>query len=1042
MKLPAATIALVAALGCFFSSVHTVNGNKLRVVGGAATTRTAPARATPTPFPILTPAPTATPAVAPPNNNPYLDAAFRGPRLVSPSTPARVRLLSGGKFVTFFNVEALVNRDAGCVARYNSDGSYDPSFQLTAAEDVLDVAETGNQLLVAAVPNVNSPAFQPPAMQVLRVNDDGSIDPTFASNAIADSVIYWLTVQPDGNILVAGEFSQFAGAPHKYIVRLLPSGQVDSSFTSPSFAGAGFAAGNRPVVQPDGRILIVGNFTAVGGQTRPRVARLNANGTLDTSFVPSGFTNVSAVRGLVLLPNGQIVISGRFTVPASFPGNTTGAPFNYLPLLRLNTGGSADGSFGIFDESLFGTNSNFSSARDVKVQSDGKLIAYATRSTLLLNTDSSILFRFNADGSLDSSFHQAAVRAFVPGTSDFYTGAPGAYLLESSGTMLLAGTFNSIDNDGIVRYGAARFMADGTPAAFAPELCGFYDYPLHAVRFGDRRMWIGCVPNSFEFGFYNTFPHNLARVNADGTFDFSLDLASSVGDPRFLFGGVTGLPGDKAFVWGANEDNGTPDYFRLLANGMVDSGFTFDSSAPRFAEATALAGGELLLSAGSDAQSTVYATLSRLQADGTHDSAFQFPGSINVSQVIRDVNGRLNAIYAGSYPLAVQSDGKVLFEYLASDDLLHLIRLNADGSVDGGFSATAFSVGLTRSFPSVYDPVTGQTLQPQGGLTSVANPIPSAQVLSDGSIVVVGHFTSFNGVAARGVIRLQPNGAIDNTFAIGGGAQWTTITETATHFPAVEGVNVLANDDLLIVGDFQAFNGAAAPGIARLHSDGSVVANFSSPVQRIYEHSATARLFPQPDGSLMLSGPYSFAGETIPRSLVRLFFDRPLLFTTAVSRKTHGAAGDFDVSLPGVECRTGGTGGDHTLVVTFSNTVVSGNAAVTNGTGNVTGTPAFSGNTMTINLTGVTNAQAVTVTLSNVTDSFSQRLPDTAVSAGFLLGDTNGNGVVNASDVSQTKAQLGQSATGSNFRTDVNASGAVNATDVSQIKAKLGTALP
>ena len=170
-----------------------------------------------------------------------------------------------------------------------------------------------------------------------------------------------------------------------------------------------------------------------------------------------------------------------------------------------------------------------------------------------------------------------------------------------------------------------------------------------------------------------------------------------------------------------------------------------------------------------------------------------------------------------------------------------------------------------------------------------------------------------------------------------------------------------------------------------------------------------------------------------------------LVLMSAVSRKTHGAAGDFDVDLPlsgtpGVECRTGGTGGDHTLVVTFSNTVVSGNAAVTNGTGSVMGAPGFSGNTMTINLTGVANAQTVTVTLSNVTDSFSQTLPDTAVSASFLIGDTNGNHFVNASDVSQAKGQLGQMVSVSNFREDVNANGTINATDVSQIKANLGTA--
>ena len=170
----------------------------------------------------------------------------------------------------------------------------------------------------------------------------------------------------------------------------------------------------------------------------------------------------------------------------------------------------------------------------------------------------------------------------------------------------------------------------------------------------------------------------------------------------------------------------------------------------------------------------------------------------------------------------------------------------------------------------------------------------------------------------------------------------------------------------------------------------------------------------------------------------------PLALTTAVSRKDHGGAGTFDINLPvsdppGVECRSGGAGGDHTLVMTFTNSVVSGNATVTSGTGSVVGTPTFSDNTMTINLTGVANAQTVTVTLSNVTDSFSQTLPDTAVSASFLVGDTNGSGSVNASDVSQTKGQLGEPVTSSNFRTDVNVNGTISASDIALVKSNSGT---
>jgi hypothetical protein len=168
-----------------------------------------------------------------------------------------------------------------------------------------------------------------------------------------------------------------------------------------------------------------------------------------------------------------------------------------------------------------------------------------------------------------------------------------------------------------------------------------------------------------------------------------------------------------------------------------------------------------------------------------------------------------------------------------------------------------------------------------------------------------------------------------------------------------------------------------------------------------------------------------------------------LQLTSAASRKMHGGAGAFDIPLPlsgspGVECRTGGSAGDYTLVFRFTNNVTSGNASVTSGIGSVSGTPIFSGNTMTVNLTGVANAQTLTVTLSGVTDEFSQVLPDTPVSVNMLIGDISGNGVVNATDVAQTKGQVGQPVTSSNFRTDVNANGVINTSDVAVVKAHSG----
>lgn len=97
---------------------------------------------------------------------------------------------------------------------------------------------------------------------------------------------------------------------------------------------------------------------------------------------------------------------------------------------------------------------------------------------------------------------------------------------------------------------------------------------------------------------------------------------------------------------------------------------------------------------------------------------------------------------------------------------------------------------------------------------------------------------------------------------------------------------------------------------------------------------------------------------------------------------------------------------------------------------------------MTINLTGVATAQTLTVTLSGVTDRFSQVLPDTPVSMRVLIGDTNANGTVNATDVAQTKTQLGQAVTGTNFRTDVSANGAINSADIAIVKSHLGEGAP
>ncbi len=162
---------------------------------------------------------------------------------------------------------------------------------------------------------------------------------------------------------------------------------------------------------------------------------------------------------------------------------------------------------------------------------------------------------------------------------------------------------------------------------------------------------------------------------------------------------------------------------------------------------------------------------------------------------------------------------------------------------------------------------------------------------------------------------------------------------------------------------------------------------------------------------------------------------------SAVSRKNHAGVGNFDVPLPlsgtvGIENRSGP---NHQIIVNFAGPVTVQNALVAAGTASVQNF-SVSGSQVTVNLTGVSNAQRVTITLKNVNDG--QNLGDIAVSMDVLAGDSNANGVVNATDISQVKGQIGQPVGATNFRSDLNFSGAINAGDVSVAKSFSGTSLP
>jgi hypothetical protein len=221
---------------------------------------------------------------------------------------------------------------------------------------------------------------------------------------------------------------------------------------------------------------------------------------------------------------------------------------------------------------------------------------------------------------------------------------------------------------------------------------------------------------------------------------------------------------------------------------------------------------------------------------------------------------------------------------------------------------------------------------------------------------------------------------------------------------------------------------------------------------------------PVTQASPMFSHTYNSNGDyparltvTDSRGHASLSFSQLVISVTstlnsAVSRKVHASAGAFDINLPlvgsprGVECRSGGASNAYTIIYTFARGLSRvDSATVTQGTGTIdTSTSGIgpNGNQYTVNLTGVTNAQYLNVQLDGVHDVAGAIINNAIARVGILIGDVNGNGLVNSTDTSLAQSQSGQQVTSSNFRDDINANALINSTDVSIIQSKSGTGLP
>ena len=266
-----------------------------------------------------------------------------------------------------------------------------------------------------------------------RLNADGTLDTAFNPgatglpdpNAVPTSV-HCLAVQADGKIVVGGYFTTLGGQPRMCIGRLNPDGTADPAF-NPGIDGANhYCFLWSLAVQADGKILVGGYFTQLAGQPRSNIGRLNPDGTLDTGFNPGADYEVDC---LAIQPDGKILVAGVFS-------RLAGQGCNYFG--RLNLDGTPDTGFGA------GANGY---VRCAVCQPDGKILAAGNFTTLGGQTRKYIA-RLNSNGTADLGFNAVA------------SSGASSLALQADGRIVVGGHFSTLG--GQPRSDLGRLMADGT----------------------------------------------------------------------------------------------------------------------------------------------------------------------------------------------------------------------------------------------------------------------------------------------------------------------------------------------------------------------------------------------------------------------------------------------------------------------------------------------------------------------------------------------------------------------------------------------------
>jgi uncharacterized delta-60 repeat protein len=638
--------------------------------------------------------------------NGALDPVF-DPPLILPNGPPSQTYANVYATALQSNGNVLVGGPFG-IARWNeSDGSNDGPFNTLIGTGpngtvyAIAVQTDGKIIIGGTFTSFNGT----PAVRLARLLSTGTLDATFNPALGADATVEAIAVQPDGKIVIGGYFLNYNGTSRKGIARLLSNGSLDPTFnpgtgTDNSF---GIPHVDAITVQPDGKIILGGAFTAFNGTGRAHIARANSDGTVDSTFDPAGGVQLFPANGLspvvhttALQPDGRIIIGGEFT---DYNATSRKDIARLLPATGALSFSASDSAIG---------------------EAGGNAVITLTRSG---GTDNPVIARITlADVTTSPADYVARAGALDPNfnagpASNGFPNNPFAVAVQADGKILLGGFY--FDYAATFRKGIVRLLPNGAlDVDFDPGEGTAFAGPFgNAVVFAIALQPDGKILIGGDFGVYDGTPRSyVARLKANGSLDPDFDPGSVALQPVRT---ITVQPDGKIIIGGdyiSLDGVNRTHIARLNPDGTPDPSFDPPLTFTPSIRTSALQPDGRIIIAGdfTNYAGTGRNFIARLHANGALDTSFSSgAGAL----------GYVNSV-------VLQPDGKVI---VAGDSFT---RVNSDGSPDASFAPGAGSQGVVEM----------AALQP------------------DGKIIIVGGFQSYNGVERELIARVHPSGALDLAF--------------------------------------------------------------------------------------------------------------------------------------------------------------------------------------------------------------------------------------------------------------------------------------